>query len=51
MTGQEIVTLTAGTTKLQDGKDTVLLDGDEVTGPGGFGNKLKVTSTRKLKTS
>ena len=51
VTGQESVTLMAGATKLHDGEDTVLLDGDQATGPGGFGNKLKVTSTRKLKTS
>ena len=49
--GQETVTLTSGTTKLHVGQVTVLVDGDEATGDGGFGNKLTVTSSRKLATS
>jgi hypothetical protein len=51
VTGQETVTLTSGTTKLHVGQVSVLVDGDETTGDGGFGNKLTVTSTRKLATS
>jgi hypothetical protein len=52
VTGQEIVTLTAGATKLHVGTNAVLMDGDEATaGPAGFGNKLQVTSSRKLETS
>jgi hypothetical protein len=49
--GQETVTLTSGTTKLHIGQVTVLVDGDEASGNGGFGNKLTVASTRKLATS
>ena len=51
VTGQERVTLTSGSTKLHIGQVTVLVDGDEATVQGGFGNKLEVTSTRKLTTS
>lgn len=51
VTGQETVTLTSGATKLHVGQVTVLVDGDEATGNGGFGNKLTVTSSRKLATS
>jgi hypothetical protein len=45
----EKVTLTAGSTVLQHGSSKVLLDGDTKTGPGGYGNKLKVSSSRVLK--
>jgi hypothetical protein len=48
--GTETVTLTAaGTAKLQKGKNGVLLDGDEAEGEGSYGNKLKASSSRKLR--
>jgi hypothetical protein len=49
VTGQEAVTLTAGATVLRAGPDTVLVNGDQAAGI--FGNKLRVTSIRKLVTA
>jgi hypothetical protein len=50
ITGTEVVTLTAGATKLRTSQAAVLAEGDQATGPGGFGNQLTVSASRKLRT-
>jgi hypothetical protein len=48
VTGQETVTLTAGSPLLQKGASSVLVHGDSKTGT--YGNKLEAASSEKLKT-
>ncbi|MDJ0676392.1 MAG: hypothetical protein QNJ36_13575 [Calothrix sp. MO_167.B42] len=47
--GQEVVTLTAQTTKLQGSLSNVLVTGDSAKGQ--YGNQLQVNATNKLKTA
>lgn len=49
VTDSESVTLGAGTTILEHGSTSVLVDGDSETGPNG--NQLAVSTSNKLKTS
>jgi len=50
VTATEVVALTAGATKLRSSQVAVLAEGDQATSPGGFGNKLAVSASRKLQT-
>ena len=47
--GQEVVKLTAKTTKLQGSLSNVLVSGDSATGQ--YGNQLQVNATNKLETA
>lgn len=47
--GQEVVKLTAQTTKLQSSLSNVLVTGDSANGK--YGNQLKVNATNKLQTA
>ena len=49
ITGSETVTLSAGTTVMQNGQTGVLLDGDSATGE--FGNRLIVMTANVLKSA